>query len=777
MIPALFLWWLILLTLGWLAWPLTALLFRHSPGKGYAYARVVGLLLLAYGLWLPGVLGLLPNTLPALLGVAALLVIASLLLWWRKSGELLATLRREWRYVLVGEGLFLALFALYAWHRSHDPAIQHTEQPMDFAFLNALLHSPHLPPDDPWLAGFRVSYYYLGYLTVALMTRLSGVSAGVGYNLGLAQTAAMAVLVAYGVLDDLWRGSERPAPRLAGLLAGLGGLLLVVAGNLEGIFEGLKSAGVGPEALYRWLGVPGLQETTATGHWIPQDSWWWWHASRIIQDANFLGRNPTVITEFPAFSLILGDLHPHVMALPFGLLAVGLAAELYRRGQAGMGRWWREPSCWLMPLFFGALGFVNSWDLPTFTLLGVLALLGGVWVARRISRQELLPALAFVGWLGAGSILLYLPFYWTLSSQAQGIGLAYYAKTPLRLYLLHFGVWLWPILVTTVVDVRQVWRESVLPPARPLTRRNLMALWAGLFVLPWALTLALGSPGRLLLGVGVSLLSGPWLLLFLSALLAAVALTIWRDLQRGADAHLFPRLLILVGLGLTYATEFFYLRDMFDTRMNTIFKVYYQAWVLLALGAIWSVGRLWRAGGWQRGALVGSIVLLAASLYYPVAAAYSKAGGYQGQATLDGTAFLADESPEVYGAYRWLMEHAGPGDVLVEGVGEDYYASHNRLSAWTGIPTVLGWPGHEAQWRGRDDLVIERRPDVAAIYTSADRQAVQRVLAEYGATYLYVGPYERDKYGIDATRLEWYAAFLETAYAAGDVRLYRVPQQ
>jgi YYY domain-containing protein len=772
MISALFLWWVILLALGWLAWPLTALLFPRSPGKGYAYARVIGLLALAYAFWLPGVLGLLPNTLPALLGVAGLLVVGSLLAWRRMGRELFATLRREWRHALVGEGLFLALFVLCAWHRSHDPAIQHTEQPMDFAFLNALIRSPHLPPDDPWLAGFRVSYYYLGYLTVALMTRLAGLSAGVGYNLGLAQTAALAALVAYGVLYDLWRRAERPDSRLTGLFAGLGGLVLILAGNLEGIFEGLKSAGVGPEALYRWLGVPGLQETTTTGHWIPQDSWWWWHASRIIEDANFLGRTPTVITEFPAFSLILGDLHPHLMALPFGLLAVGLAAELYRRGQAGMGRWWREPGLWLMPLFFGALGFVNSWDLPTFALLGVLALLGGVWVARRTSWRELLPALAFVGWLGAGSILLYLPFYWTLTSQAQGIGLAYYAKTPLRLYWLHFGVWLWPILVVTVADVRQMARESVLR----VTRRGALALWVGVLALPWALTLALGSPGRLLLGVGVSLLAGPWLLLFLSALLAAVALTIWRDIRRGADVHLFPRLLILLGLGLTYVTEFFYLRDMFDTRMNTIFKVYYQAWALLALGALWAVGRLWRAGGWQRGALIGSAVLLAASLYYPVAAGHSKAGGYRAQATLDGTAFLADESPDEYGAYRWLQEHAGPNDVLLEGVGEDYYASHNRLSAWTGIPTVLGWPGHEAQWRGSDDLVAERIPDVAAIYTSTDPQVLRGLLAEYGVTYIYVGPYERDKYGIDAARLEWYAAFCETAYAAGDVRIYRVPR-
>ena len=172
-----------------------------------------------------------------------------------------------------------------------------------------------------------------------------------------------------------------------------------------------------------------------SGAWLPQDPWWWWRASRIISDPNILLKPATVITEFPAFSLILGDMHPHVMALPFLLLALGLAGEIYRAAQkTPLVGWWRQIGFWIMPLFVGALGMLNSWDLPTAMLLAGLAFAMGRWRGLAGGRRWLRDVALWGAWLGLGSLLLYWPFFRDLSSQAQGIGLAYYAKTPLKQY-------------------------------------------------------------------------------------------------------------------------------------------------------------------------------------------------------------------------------------------------------------------------------------------------------------------------------------------------------
>ncbi len=765
-------WWLAISTLGWLTWPLFAVLFRHSPGKGYAYARALGLLLLSYAYWLLGMLGALPNAVGALWSVAFLLAVASVLLWYRKRTELTAYLRCEWPHILTVELLFLSVLTLYALHKAYDPAINHTEEPMDFAFLNACLRSPRMPPDDPWLAGFPISYYYLGYLIVSVVTRLTGLPSGVGYNLGLASTLALTVTASYGLLRDLFDlHAVRAGARNALTFGLLGAIAIAMMGNLEGLFELTWALGIGPQAFYRWLDVPGLLEAAQSGSWLPDGNWWWWRASRIISDRNFLGKLPTVITEFPAFSFILGDLHPHVMSLPYMLLALGVAVELYMTGRMQREHaWWRQWRCWAIPWVLGALGFLNTWDLPTFLAIAWLAFALGRSQGAQPRAVWVRDCLTLGLWMVAGSLLLYLPFYLKLNSQAQGIGLVHYTKTRLTHYLLCLGVWLLPVVVDAFERLIRLQRQDS-PAAR---WRTLLGIWTAVWLIPWLGTLLLGGWGRTLLALVSVVMVGPWLLLLQSVLLTAFLAVLWHAWHVERDAGLLLSLgLSAVGVGLTYATEFYYLRDLFDTRMNTMFKVYYQAWVLLGVGAVLAAWRMWRAGGWRFGALALLGLLVCASLYYPLAAAYTRAGGYRGEATLDGTAFLANISPAEYGAYRWLVANAGPMDVLVEGVGQDYVADHNRLSSWTGVPTILGWPGHEVQWRGDDTEVRRRMRDLEVIHTGEDEKQVLTTLDKYGASLLYVGPYEMQKYGIRADRLAWYANLFEQVYAEGDSRLFR----
>jgi uncharacterized membrane protein len=288
---------------------------------------------------------------------------------------------------LVTEVLFLVGMALWAVVRSYSPEITTAggEKWMELTFLNGILRSESFPPLDPWLAGFAISYYYFGYVMLAALTQLSGLAPNVAFNVGLATWFGLTMVAAFGVAYDMAAALLGPGVRsqvsgvrsdvsggkshvsgvmshvsgvrsdasgspivAAGegrsLLAYAGGLLgalfVALLGNLAGFLESMQGIGLGSLAFWRWLdikdlnclGGPGFTEPLAncpqaTGL-LPERFYWWWRASRVLNDRDLAGNAMEVIDEFPFFSFLLGDMHPHVLGLPFVLLAVGLALGL-----------------------------------------------------------------------------------------------------------------------------------------------------------------------------------------------------------------------------------------------------------------------------------------------------------------------------------------------------------------------------------------------------------------------------------------------------------------
>jgi len=278
-------------------------------------------------------------------------------------------------------------------------------------------------------------------------------------------------------------------------------------------------------------------------------------------------------------------------------------------------------------------------------------------------------------------------------------------------------------------------------------------------------------------------LGNPWTWLFLALLIAWVVALLWRRLQAGkagedipmgriaGSSTLFVLLIIATALLLTLSVEFIYLRDTFGTRMNTVFKFYYQAWILLALASAYGVYYvIEKAKGLGRSLfLVGVAVLVALGMVYPLAAGFDKAGGFAPQPTLDGLAYVRQHSPDVYAAVQWLNENVSGTPVILEVTGGSF-TEYGRVSSRTGLPTVLGWGGHELQWRGNYDEPGRREPDINAIYSSTDVQHILTLLEKYGITYVYVGSLERGKYNPAA--LAKFDRFMDVAFQQGNVTIY-----
>jgi YYY domain-containing protein len=237
----------------------------------------------------------------------------------------------------------------------------------------------------------------------------------------------------------------------------------------------------------------------------------------------------------------------------------------------------------------------------------------------------------------------------------------------------------------------------------------------------------------------------------------------------------FVLILILVGLALPLSVEFIFLRDNFGIRMNTIFKFYFQAWVLLALASAFAVYYVSKklpaliALIWQ----IGLAVLVAAGLVYPVLAIPNKADFFQNEPTLNGMAWIANYNPGDYAAIEWLRANAADDAVVLEAPGAQYaaYQYTGRISALTGLPTLLGWGGHQSQWRGNYDEPARREPDIDLLYNTPDIRQAQMLLDKYGISYVIVGPLERERYASPGLRK--FEQFKAVAFQQDNTTIYQ----
>jgi YYY domain-containing protein len=405
--------------------------------------------------------------------------------------------------------------------------------------------------------------------------------------------------------------------------------------------------------------------------------------------------------------------------------------------------------------------------------------------------------LTFRSLVGGKQPLIALPI---LSTLTRTIGFVTWTKTPLHSFVIIFGLALAPLLAYVIAQSRQLDRSLEALPAAPAAdeadeaaAEPMAAGWheeqrlgfAARLVAPlsWRY-LPLALLAVLLLGVAV----GFPLLVLLALAICAARLAIARAEQ---PAEAFVLMAFALVCLICFGTELVYIRDVFDLRMNTIFKFYYQAWLIwgvLAGYALWwlTVGR--STTGKQRTSLIvyrlSSIVLvalfvalLAGALVYPWLTA-GKTFRADQRIGLDGKT-PPEHTPEGAAAIAWLRANAPADAVILEAVGDDYDGrgiGASAVSASTGLATVLGWAGHEQQWRGGDPLsyaqIDPRKADIATIYGAGDLDQARELLRKYGVDYIYVGTAEQASYNqLDPNKL---AQLGEQVFQQGNVTIYRV---
>ena len=800
-------WLLAVEVLGLVALPLTFTLFRRLPDRGIAFSKILAILLVSYAYWVLGLTRLFPNSQALLIGIVVVLAAVSALMVRRRLPQIVEFVRRERVYLITAEAVFLTFFFLWLGITSFSPEINHTEKPMDFAFLNAVLASSYFPPEDPWLSGHSVSYYYFGHLMMAALTKLTAIPSSVSYNLSIALIPALLATGVFSLLYSLIRLSGAHI-RTAALYALAGPVLLLLIGNLEGAFEFVHAQGWGSAGFWDWLAIKDLNGPQSGDASIFPRQWlWWWHSTRLIDTVEGGISLDYTITEFPFFSFLLGDLHAHVSALPVVVLGLALGLNLFVAPDA-IGLRWVVRHGWealAIALALGALAFINIWDFPIFaTVFAGLVLVKAYGDAPHRARWAVLSSLGLLLPVLAGAVLLYLPFYLTFGSQASGVAAAGDELTTRPFYfLLIWGLFL---VMAGAFFLRQLARA----PRLWVIRSGAISLVVTIAFLPflvwagWQLMVLWTGWDYLVERVGGDAIGGAGTVGFRIAKLlpaltiSAVALytMLLRARHGGERATPFVLLPLAVALYLLSGAELFYLLDFFGNRMNTVFKVYYQAWLLLAIvsayGLYYCLSRPFPASSLmptgigarfegplrvalkavrapvKYGWVVTVGILFLVSLYYPVGAALNRANNSGESNSLDGLSFLSGGRAGEYEAIVWLRNDA-PRGRIVEAVGGDY-SEFGRISASTGLPTVLGWKGHEHQWRGSTKLFEGREEDVALIYESDNPVQVRDLLDAYDVRYVYLGDRERRKYG--GQHLRGFTSLLQPVFTTGDVVIF-----
>ncbi len=661
------LWWVVLLGGGLAAWTLLLPVVRSWPDGGFGLSLVTGWVLPAWVMWLGSELGLWPVGEATATWIFLAVLVVGAASGWRNRRLMSRLWPSRRRNVLLVASIGAVVWILFCVVRAGNPAIFWGEKPMDFSFLNAFLRAQSWPPDEPWMAGMPLHYYYFGQVLASVPILTAGTNPAVGYNLMSATIPAFGAVL----LAALGLALARRRRLITAVLLPL---LVLLTGNLA------------------W---PRLMELARDGRWFDM----WWATSRVIPGF--------AIDEYPLWTALFADLHGHFIALPvllltllWGWLVVDLPDRrwLVAAGLAGIGA--------------AVLAATNPWDI--FMLASALAV-GTVMAAGRPIRGVLRLVAA-----GCASVIAGLPYIVELlagigaGAGGRGLFLTTADFAPAWAVLVHFGQFLVPLIALAV--------------ALLLSSRA------------WIVALPVAAAG---VGLGMIIGSSAAALALASAAVMAMA-----ALKAAGRAPRLMWSLAALAMVAVAACERFTLID----RMNTIFKVYNGAWVLLAVAL---GGLLISQRGWRRTMLAAIWIPLQlvalVNLPLGIAQGWLQPRTPSPRPTLDGQAFLAEENPQTWFLVRGLQGMAVPPDVVAE-AADISYAQFTRMAMHTGQPTVVGWPWH-LQQRGQSRREIDARyEDLSELYAGMDPTLRRHILDRYRVRWIALADLERKTYGLADTQ-------------------------
>jgi YYY domain-containing protein len=798
-----FVWWLAVQIFSISTLPIVFYLFRAFPDRGYALAKSAGILLVSYVSWLIASAGLLPFGPISIIAAFVPLIVLNVVVLMSSRKKIITFFQRRWRYILIVEVAFLFMLLFFANIRTYspeamfDPGRSGAEKFGNMTHLSSIYTTRHFPPEDSWLSGNPINYYYFGHLQWATIGKFVGVGPQYAFNLGLATIVALTFLNAFGLTFFFTRRI------FWALLVGWG---VAVFGNFDGLYQFLMN-------FSREWAVFSAKDTGWLGPFFPTlnqalfHPWFdFWRSSRIVEHT---------ITEFPWFTSILGDLHPHHSSISNWLLTTAvLLAILKTSGKTKI----KSQLITLAPLYifllilFGISKIVNTWD--QVTLLGLILTILTTRAVINVQADARSALWCFGAQIAVAFIFIYAvgqlfvkPFDSTFIPPMEFKPRELFQpltpslRTWFSDYLTHFGVFLVPIFIELAFIIRQHWKSK----ANDTFKVILFAMAGFIFV------------GKTVWGV---MLPGFSIALFILGIYL-IAQRKEEILDINAKAVIA---LVVFCQSVVLFVELFYVNDAYTgtlERYNTLFKFWYPLWLVYGVVAGWAAWRLWNRippRAWARKSVFAlvAVFLIFTGMTYTFGATAHRTGVFNKNRileienlrkrtddnakkriqeietsmnrTLDARVYLATWPgyEDDYKIIEWLLENEN-GDAVIL-AGNKYYSSYGpwgHLATMTGNPTLIGWHHHEDQWRpvSFNEKFDNRMKAIKTIYTTLNWQDALKLLHEYNVKYVMVGHVERvelrkdakNGYALDDVHFTKFEKNCDVAIRSGKSVLYRVP--
>jgi len=712
-------WWLILLIIGFITFPLVSRVCRRLPDKGYSISKILGLLLITYISWLLASLHIIKF---GYINISLSLLILIVLSYYlgRKNFRLNELPLKS---ILVSEAIFTIVFVLFLVYLRCKPDIFNvfTEDFMDFAFLQSILRSSYFPPADPWLAGTSLPYYYGGQLVTAILTMISRVPSSISYNLAMAMFFGLIASASYGI------GYNLTNKKFYGMLTVL---FICFTGFSSGIFQ-----------LFAFISHHSLLGHSATGA-VSFSEW-------ILNFDVGSGVIPATGNLYPYNAFLQGELHAHTITLPFQLMYIMLILSLLKKGNDD-DKNMRVDSLLTIGILGVGLGFfsiINTWDYPIYAAFTILACL---LLKINLNKKGLI-AIIFL------SLIMYMPYFVTRSWDATHSAGIVHLRTDIADFIELFALFLFVIFTFFYVSFL---RKSIKTEIRIIILVSSICLAIASFLLDFQLLLIL-----------VPLILVPLYYIYKSRGKKETEFSLLLVLMAALIA-LFCEIFYIASLGHPF--------ERFNSIMKFYLPVWIFLGLASAYGVFMVFKSI--KGKLKVVWVAVLIFFILACLIQPIGQTIGWASGKRdyfgiGRGTLDGTAYVKTVAPGDYDAIQWINKNIKGQPVMLETFGGAYqFSSH--IATMTGLPTVLGWPTHEVIWRGSWDAVSGRNTDTDNIYQSPDSDEAYTLLKKYNIEYIFVGKLEKERY--PAERLQKFATQPDRyvlVYQNQEVEIYQVTMQ
>ncbi len=787
-----FQWWITLFIIGIIFLPLTSLIFHSFFDKGYIFAKVIGIAVISYLVFVLGILKMAPFTEATIFLVSGIFLFINIFILVKVPPlQRRNLLKSSWKMFIFEEVLFSAILLVWSFIHAHGPDIHGLEKYMDFGFINSILRAEYFPPLDMWFTPFSINYYYFGHLTTAVLTKLSNLPSSITFNLMLATISAFIFTGAFSIganlvhtfLASTESQKKHKTQKFSvskifsfSVVAGfLSGLIVTFAGNLHSIYTLFKPyENESPVPFWQLVFSPFT---------IP-NSYWYPNATRFIGNT---------IHEFPIYSFVVSDLHGHVLDIPFVLLTIAVLLSFVlksqianRKSQINSNLQNSKPS-----IISNSVNWklFRIWNLE----LGILVLLGFI-----LAIMYMTNAWDGIIYLGLASLVLTFTKILRLhhAKQLNITNKPILQILPINKKINNFKFWIlnnWVIDLFIGLFVYLIILGAGLFLFSLPFNLNFKPFASGIGVLcsPEFLT-KMDKVGPFLFEENHCERSPIWQLLILygffyfwvvSFIIMLFKIKNPKREYRLSSSDIFILILISLSTLLIIIPEFVYVKDIYPAhyRANTMFKLVYQSFIMLSISSSYIVIRLFlnhkslitnrkfinlKFIYWFVGFIGLSLVFI-----YPYLAINSYFGDLKTYYGLDGTRYLNSLYPTDYESILWINKNIKAQPVILEAQG-DSYTDYGRISTNTGLPTVLGWAVHEWLWRGTYDVPSPRIAEVQSLYESSDIELTKNLISKYNVSLIFIGNLERQKY--PNLNEEKFEEIGKAIYSNGQTRIYKI---